>query len=193
MSSTLSSLAQIHPASIKRRNNTLRSLQSTPKLLTTTIPRNSLREDLIRRLVRLHFFLFFADHFEYHSCDRLLKQSSTIDVEFYTCPSSPINRRTHIPTTNSAGHGAPWASWSSSLVWCITSLSVSARDSSLFLNQPLAILTWSSHEGLWCYDGKLSRPESLQPSEVIRWSSEFWQLIELVSFVLVSLSVRVAS
>ncbi|KNZ49826.1 delta24(24(1))-sterol reductase [Puccinia sorghi] len=24
---------------------------------------------------------------------------------------------------------------------------------------------------LWCYDGKLSRPESLQPSEVIRWST----------------------
>ncbi|KAH9449575.1 hypothetical protein MJO28_010699 [Puccinia striiformis f. sp. tritici] len=32
---------------------------------------------------------------------------------------------------------------------------------------------------LWCYDGKLSRPDSLNPKEVIRWSSEFWQLIKL--------------
>ncbi|OAV97665.1 hypothetical protein PTTG_01138 [Puccinia triticina 1-1 BBBD Race 1] len=32
---------------------------------------------------------------------------------------------------------------------------------------------------LWCYDGKLSRPDSLHPKEVIRWSTEFWHLIKL--------------
>ncbi|KAA1076030.1 C-24(28) sterol reductase [Puccinia graminis f. sp. tritici] len=32
---------------------------------------------------------------------------------------------------------------------------------------------------LWCYDGQLSRPDSLHPTEIIRWSSEFWKLIKL--------------
>jgi hypothetical protein len=34
--------------------------------------------------------------------------------------------------------------------------------------------------GLWCYDGRLSRPDSLAPTEVMRWSSEFWSLVKLV-------------
>ncbi|KAH9808967.1 ergosterol biosynthesis ERG4/ERG24 [Melampsora americana] len=32
---------------------------------------------------------------------------------------------------------------------------------------------------LWCYDGKLSRPDSLMPSDVISWWTEFWGLIKL--------------
>lgn len=32
---------------------------------------------------------------------------------------------------------------------------------------------------LWCYDGKLSRPSSLYPSDVLFWASDFWDMVKL--------------